>query len=280
LNGTLEHVLVQARKAKSEHSSELIVYPELFLSGYDLSPSEMRLASKQIRDENAIEQLRQIARTVQIAMLVPYPEITDDDIIYNSAMLIDSTGQILLNYRKTHLWGHIEKEIFTPGENDECGYRLCELNSVRIGILICYDIEFPEPMRVLTLMGAQLILVPTALSTQSKTNENIPLLTIRCRAQENHVWIAYSNFYGRESPSAVDFCGLSCIVGPDGDDLARATLNGEDNQLLTADLCCSDIYEKRTLTGCPYLADRRPQLYEIIADTKVKFTLPENYSYR
>ncbi|CAF1601881.1 unnamed protein product, partial [Didymodactylos carnosus] len=155
-----------------------------------------------------------------------------------------------------------------------------ELNSVKIDILICYDIEFPEPMRCLTLMGAQLILVSTAL-VKDKDNVNVDITTkeVVTRAMKNHVWIAYSNLYGLylKEESTPEYCGLSYIVSPDGKDLRRAKDNNDNDELITVESCPQ--HYKENLRSTPYLVDRRTDLFQLIANTNMKFVLPDNYSY-
>jgi len=143
--------------------------------------------------------------------------------IFNSAVLIDSDGSILLNYRKTHLWGDVEGAIFTPGDSHQfdslASLKCCP--NFPMGILICYDLEFPEPARILSLRGARIILAPTALTT-GDSSDVIPLKMLPSRAAENHIFIIYANHIHRATEeSALTFCGLSGIFGPDGSELAR-----------------------------------------------------------
>ncbi len=128
---------------------------------------------------------------------------------------------------------------------------VAELDGLKIGILICYDVEFPEAVRSLALAGAELIAVPTALI---RPFEFVARVLVPARAIENQVFVAYAGLCGDEGD--LGYCGLSCIVGPDGQDLARA---GTDPALLFADVDPSTIPECRKTN--PYLSDRRPALY-------------------
>jgi len=106
----------------------------------------------------ACQKAAQIAWKTNIAILYGYPERLNTD-VYNSALLIDRNGNSRANYRETHLFGSYEKKFFKPGH----ALIITELEGLNIGILICYDVEFPEAVRTLANAGAQLIAVPTAL---------------------------------------------------------------------------------------------------------------------
>ena len=128
---------------------------------------------------------------------------------------------------------------------------MAELDGTRVGILICYDVEFPENVRDLALSGAELVAVPTAnMVPFSFVMDHL----IPTRAYENHVYVAYVNCCGREGD--IEYLGGSCLVGPDGLDFARAD-NGE--QLIVAEIDLARLRDHPPLNS--YLADRRPELY-------------------
>jgi predicted amidohydrolase len=128
---------------------------------------------------------------------------------------------------------------------------LAELDGLKIGILICYDVEFPEAVRALALAGAELIAVPTALI---RPFDIVARTLVPARAFENQVYVAYAGICVSEA--GLEYCGLSCIVGPDGQDLAGAG-TGPDLLLADIDLCA---IPKGRMSN-PYLSDRRPRLY-------------------
>ena len=119
-------------------------------------------------------------------------------------------------------------------------------------MLICYDVEFPENVRHLALLGADLVAVPTALMRPFDVVANI---LVPARAYENQVFVAYVDRCG--SDAGFDYCGLSCVVGPDGTDLARA---GRGEELIFADLDLSVLHQSRQINT--HLRDRRPALYQ------------------
>jgi predicted amidohydrolase len=247
--GRKADALAAMRAAVAEASGRgagLVIFPELFLTGYHLGGATRDLAEP--ADGPSAAEVSAMARRAGTAVLYGYPE-RDGERVFNSARLIDRRGRPIADYRKTHLYGRAEKEVFRPGD----GLILAELDGLKVGILICYDVEFPEAVRALALAGADLVAVPTALI---EPYEVVATTLVPARAFENQLYIAYASLCGREA--GLGYCGLSCIVGPDGRDLARA---GRGPELIMADLDPAAIPAGRRSN--PYLADRRPGLYAV-----------------
>lgn len=223
---------------------DLVIFPEMFLTGYNIGDAVFALAEPASGPSAAA--VEAIARDSGVSILYGYPE-RSGDLIFNSALLIHPTQGAIANYRKTHLYGTEEKRLFAPGDN----LVVAEPDGLKVGILICYDVEFPEAVRALALAGAELIAVPTALI---EPFDIVARTLVPARAFENQVYVAYAGLCGREG--SLGYCGLSCIVGPDGKDLARA---GADAALLVTDIDPSAITRGRKKN--PYLSDRRPELY-------------------
>jgi predicted amidohydrolase len=162
--------------------------------------------------------------------------------------LIDANGERLCNYRKTHLFGDLDRSMFSAGTDD---FPIVELNGWKLGFLICYDLEFPENTRRLALAGAELILVPTANMTPF---DFIADVTVRARAYENQCYVAYANYCGHEGD--IQYCGQSSIAAPDGSRIAQA---GLDEALIVGELDRQLMVESRAANR--YLLDRRPELY-------------------
>ena len=221
--------------------ADLLVTPELYLSGFFIGEQVEALASP--RHGASLEAVRAVARRHRLALLLGYPE-RDGAAIYNAAALIDAGGGWLGNYRKHRLSGAFEKAVFTRGDGTDT---VVELRGVRTGVLICYDLEFPENARRLALAGVELVLAPTALSARFAI---VAQKLVPTRAFENGLFIAYADRCGREHGYA--YAGASCIVGPDGEDLARA---GEGDALLHARVDPGRYAEVRR--RLPYLEDLR-----------------------
>jgi predicted amidohydrolase len=235
-----------ARQAAAQ-GVELLVFPEMFLSGYNIGAAAVtRLA--EAADGPSARQVAQIAKAHGLAIIYGYPERGEDGRIYNAAQLIDTQGQRLGNYRKTHLFGELDRSMFSQG-CETCP--VIELNGWRLGLLICYDLEFPENARRLALAGADLIVVPTA---NMMPYEFIAEVTVRSRAYENQCYVAYANYSGHEG--SIHYCGLSSIVGPQGLALNHT---GQQECLVGATLDQNALKASRNAT--PYLLDRRPELY-------------------
>ncbi|MBM3108236.1 carbon-nitrogen hydrolase family protein [Pseudomonas sp. P66] len=244
--GNLERLHQQAQLAAAR-GAELLVCPEMFLTGYNIgSEAVARLAEAD--DGPSAMAVVEIAQSNRIAIAYGYPELSDDGRVYNAVQLIDAHGSSLCNYRKTHLFGGLDRAMFSPGPDH---FPVVELNGWRLGLLICYDIEFPESARRLALAGAELILVPTA---NMVPYDFVAQVTVRARAYENQCYLAYANYCAAEDE--IHYCGQSSIVGPDGSILAMAS---RDPCLLMADLELQRVHEGRANT--PYLHDLRPELY-------------------
>jgi len=245
--------LLEARAAEAAgQGARLLIGPEMFLSGYNIGAREAaRLAEP--ADGPALARAAGFARANGIALLFGYPERGMDGAIYNAARLIGPDGRSLANYRKCHLFGDLDRDMFRAGESPPA---VIELEGIRVGLLICYDVEFPEAVRLLALGGADLVAVPTALMDPF---EVVARTVLPARAIENQVFLAYANRCGCEGE--LRYCGLSCVVGPDGGELVRA---GRGEDLVFADLELDRLRAART-PAC-YLVDRRPELYAPLVD--------------
>jgi predicted amidohydrolase len=216
----------------------------MFLTGYNIGDAGFTLSEP--ADGPSAAAVENIARDSGVSILYGYPERSGHR-MFNSARLVHPSRGAIANYRKIHLYGREEKRLFLPGD----GLVLAELDGLKVGILICYDVEFPEAVRALALAGAELIAVPTALI---EPFDIVARTLVPARAMENQVYVAYAGLCGREGN--LGYCGLSCIVGPDGRDLARA---GASPALLFADIDPAVISRGRKKN--PYLSDRRAELY-------------------
>ncbi|EGX61278.1 hydrolase [Streptomyces zinciresistens K42] len=225
--------------------ARLLAAPEMFLTGYAIGDEIGRLAEP--ADGDCADAVADTAARHGLAVLYGYPERAGDT-VYNSAQLISADGARLANYRKTHLFGCFEHDHFTPGERQVVQ---AELDGVRVGILICYDVEFPENVRAHALAGTDLLVVPTA---QMHPFQFVAESMIPVRAFENQMYVAYVNRVGREGE--FEFVGLSVLAGPDGVARARA---GRGEDLVLADVDPAFVAASREAN--PYLKDRRPGLY-------------------
>lgn len=227
----------------------LLVTAELFLTGYAIGADVGVLAEP--ADGDAADAVAEIAGRHGLAVAYGYPERAGES-VFNSVQLISADGARLANYRKTHLFGRFERDHFTPGGQPVVQ---AELDGVTVGLMICYDVEFPENVRAHALEGTDLLLVPTALMHpfQFVAESVVPV-----RAFENQLYVAYVNRVGQEGD--FEFAGLSTLAGPDGTARARA---GRTEELVLADVDPALLTASREAN--PYLRDRRPGLYGSLA---------------
>lgn len=241
-------ILDEAAARAAGAGAGLLVAPEMYLTGYAIGGAVPRLAEP--ADGPSAEAIAKIAARHGLAVFYGYPE-RDEQVhgrVFNSAQAIGPDGTPLLNYRKTHLFGCFEQEHFTPGDTPVVQ---ADLGGLRIGALICYDVEFPENVRAHALAGTDLLLVPTA---QMHPFQFVAESLVPVRAFESQLYVAYVNRAGEEGE--FEFVGLSTLAGPDGVARARA---GRGEELVIGDVDPAFLAASRAAN--PYLRDRRPGLY-------------------
>lgn len=155
-------MLLSALESAERSGAQIVLFPELFIHGYCIGPQFAELAEP--RDGPIFQAVSVAAQKHNVCVVYGYAESATEDAseirrIFNSVQVVDKNGISVINYRKTHLWGEYEKLHFFPGK---CLPPVVEIEGFKLSVLICYDIEFPEPARILAAKGAQLILVPTA----------------------------------------------------------------------------------------------------------------------
>lgn len=248
--GNLDRLAREARIAATE-GSRLLICPEMFLSGYAIGREAAAQAAEPAGGPSA-RRTAAIARDAGVALLYGYPELAPDGSVYNAALLVDRDGRTLMSYRKSHLFGELDRGMFrAAGELPEPAV----IDGWRLGVLICYDVEFPENVRRWALQGIDLLCVPTALM---EPYDFVARSLVPARAYENQIFVAYANRCGRED--GLVYLGQSCIVAPDGADLVRA---GPGEEQIAAELDPRRLAHSRALNT--YFADRRPELYGALA---------------
>jgi (R)-amidase len=221
VDGDLEHNLNQVlraiRRADVAGGTQLVVFPEATLSGF---PTRENVAAvSQPVDGPALSVVRDAARHAGLSVAVGLAE-RDGAHFYNTTVLIDTEGRILLRHRKTHLWAS-DVGVFTAGDR----FEVCSWSGLTVGLLICYDIEFPETARALARLGAELLIV-----TNGNMNPYGPVhrRAIAARAMENQVFLLMANRCGN-GDGGLTFHGESALVDPFGEIVASA--QAEETQL-------------------------------------------------
>ncbi|WP_282338095.1 carbon-nitrogen hydrolase family protein [Pseudomonas sp. PS02288] len=208
--------------ANSAPDTQLLVFPETHLTGFPTADNIAELAEP--LDGPSIQAVQRAAGERGVAVVLGIAE-TDAGQFYNTTLLITPQG-IALRYRKTHLWAS-DRGVFSPGDR----YATCEWNGLRIGLLICYDIEFPESARALAQLGAELLVI-----TNGNMDPYGPVhrTAIMARAMENQAYAVMVNRVG-EGDGGLTFAGGSAVVDPFGTLLCEAGRD-ECRQILELDL--------------------------------------------
>ncbi len=222
-------------------SVDLVLLPELLMPGYNQPEAHRDLATE--LDGVACKTMAALAQESGLAIAYGWAERCGD-VVYNAASLIDPSGHRIGHYRKLQLFGDLERKSFAPGTQAP---DVCDYLGHRIGLLICYDIEFPEHARALAHQGVDLLLVPTA---NPSGFEHVQDLLVPTRAYENRMTVAYANYAGPDGD--IHFGGRSLIAGPDGKALAAA---GTAPATLIVDLPDAGHYREDLLSA--QLADLR-----------------------
>ena len=247
VNGnTAENLQTMRRLSRqaAERGVEVLVFPELFVSGYFAGEAFSTLADP--CDGPIYQEVSKLARELKMAICYGYPE-RDGRQIFNAAQLVDDQGQALINHRKTHPYGAYERQWFSNGDTIRS---LALYRKFKLSVLICYEIEFPELARANALGGSNILLVPTAVIESTNPNEVAQLLA-RARAAENNLFVVYANHISLETVGK--FNGNSLIAGPLGALLQTASDNREE--LIVADLDAQQMSDAEGIL--PYLSDLR-----------------------
>jgi predicted amidohydrolase len=227
--------------------AELVCFPELCLSGYLLEPTDYTDA---LLDsvEDAEQTIAADAVSAGVSVVYGAPVRRGNDLV-NAVVLRKGDGR-RVEYAKTHM-DVKERRVFIRGDE----FLVDEPNGV--GLACCYDLAFPEPLRILALRGARVLLVPMAWEVERGF---VMETVVAARAVENVAWVVCVNQAGHRG--AFHFRGGSCAIDPLGQAVAR--LGAEDAlEVVELDLGRVDrLRERRDDAGYPLLDDRRPELYE------------------
>ena len=246
----LEKIEAFTIKAK-EQGADLVIFPELSLTGYVLHDQVYELA--EAIPGPSINRIENLANKTGLHIIFGMPELSEktEATIFNTAVFVGPAG-LIGKYRKMYLPTHSvfeEKRYFRPG------YQTAVFNTTigKIGLFICYDIFFPEVCRLTRLKGAELVICISASPAVRRVYFEI--LTA-ARALENTVFLAYVNLVGLEE--GLQFWGGSRLVSPTGDLLAKGKYDEEDLVLCEADYRSIRSAE----TFIPALRDLRPEIFD------------------
>jgi predicted amidohydrolase len=245
----------------------LVVLPELCDSGYVFtSAAEARGLASTVDDSVTLSQWQGLARERGLVIAGGFCELGGDGLLYNSAAIVDASG-VRAVYRKAHLWD-AEKTVFTPGDGAP---PVVELPFGRVGLMICYDLEFPEWVRLAALDGADLVAAPVnwpalpgapagdqPAGDQPAGDQPAEVIKARANAAVNGMFVAVADRCGDER--GVSWVSGSLIADPSGVALAGPVL-ADRPAVLAAECDLSLARDKRVSAHNDLLADRRPGLY-------------------
>lgn len=225
----LDEVGRRARQA-AKAGADILVFPECFLTGY-VTKSPHRIVEDVT--EEVMSALERIAAQNGVALVVgSYGKCSGR--LCNAAFVMDPDNGLIGTYRKQMLFGDWEKGIFQRGTSP----MTFTFRGWRIGVLICFDVEFPETVRHLARQRCDLVVVPTALMSPFA---NVATHLVPTRAMENQIYVAYANRTGTEASQT--YVGRSIVARPDGTAIVAA--EGDDECLLLADLAKDAITDVR-----------------------------------
>ena len=243
----------------AEAGARLVVFPECSLTGYCFEALDEALAEVDKVADLPGGPLAETCRRLDIWCAVGLLE-REGARLYNSALLLSPEG-IVARYRKTHLPLLGVDRFTTPGPGP---LTVVETPFGRVSMLICYDLRFPEPSRVVALQGAEVILHLTNLPTRSLSFSEVLL---PARAIENLVYVVSANRVGIERGTA--FLGRSKVIDPLGTRIAEAS--GDREEVLYAQIAPAIARDKHVVSvpgrdEMDLFKDRRPELYGSIAE--------------
>jgi N-carbamoylputrescine amidase len=252
----------------AKQGARIVCLPELFRSQYFCQTEEHKYfeLAEEVPGRSTID-LEKLARELGVVVVASLFEKRSAGIYHNTAAIIDADGKLLGKYRKMHIPDdplYHEKFYFTPGD---LGFRAWDTARGKIGVCVCWDQWYPEAARLTALRGAEVIFYPTAIGwhpgekkefgkAQHSSWETIQ----RSHAIANGCYVAVANRVGHEAPAGgegIKFWGQSFVCGPDGEIMAKASVDREE--IVLADIDWRRVNEQRT--HWPFLRDRRVDAY-------------------
>jgi len=263
----IEKADVLVREA-AKQGAQIILLQELFETPYfcQKEKSDYYVYAAEMEQNKAVQHFKQVAKELQVVLPISFYE-KKNQARYNSIAVIDANGEVLGKYRKSHIPdgpGYEEKFYFNPGDT---GFKVWNTQYAKIGVGVCWDQWYPEAARCMALMGAELLLYPTAIGSEpqdgsidSKDHWQACMLG---HAASNLVPVVASNRIGVEEDedSSISFYGSSFIAGPQGNKVAEASRTEET--VLVAEFDLEQLEIQRLEWGI--FRDRRPDLYSLIS---------------
>jgi predicted amidohydrolase len=247
--------LETAAREAAGRGAGIVILPELASSGYVFADAAEARSLAEPADGPTVTAWSALARELGIVLVGGFCELGDEGLLHNSAVLVDR-GDVRALYRKVHLW-NTEKLVFTPGDQAP---PVVDTGAGRLAVMVCYDLEFPEWVRLPALGGAELVCAPANWPGSPRPEGERPSEVVRAQAAAaiNRVFVAVCDRVGSER--GVDWVGGSVIVDPDGFPIAGPPPPGAES-VLVASCDLSLARDKALSERNDVFADRRPDLY-------------------
>lgn len=250
----------------AKQGAKIILLQELFETPYFCQKHDftyMDLCTT-LEENPAVNHFKEVAKELDVVIPVSFFERAGNT-AFNTIAVIDADGTVLGKYRKTHIpdgMPYAEKFFFTPGDT---GFKVWKTKYVNIGVGICWDQWFPEAARCMALMGAELLLYPTAIGSEPVLQKDSRPHWQRCmqgHAAANIMPVIASNRIGKEvqGDSEMTFYGSSFIADETGEIVAQA--DRETEGVITAEFDLDEIAKTRREWGV--FRDRRPEMYQVL----------------
>lgn len=249
---------VNMMREASENNADLVILPEMFNCPYD--NEKFREYAENRENSRTLQVLSAASRKFKLHLVAGSIPESDGEKIYNSSFIFNPEGVLIGQHRKLHLFDiDIPGEIFfKESETITSGDQITVLETVicKLGVAICYDIRFPELLRLMALKGVELMVIPGAFNL--KTGPAHWEVLIRSRAVDNQFFVAAASPAQNENLSYIAY-GHSMVVDPWGDIMAQA---GCDEEIIYAEINLSRIAEVGK--ELPVLTNRRTDLYDVV----------------
>ena len=234
--------------------AELVVLPELVTTGSGFADAAEATRRSEPLTGPTVTALRKLSAEHGIVLVAGFNETSGRDRPYNSAVVVDR-GELLMCYRKTHLWDR-EKLLFTPGDQPP---QVVQTSVGRLGLMVCYDLEFPEVTRRLALQGAQILVAPANWPLLGKPAGERPVEVAKAQAAaaQNKVYVVVADRCGADRGEA--YTGGSVICDLTGYLMAEAAIERPGVIAATIEVAQAD--DKRLGPHNDAFADLRPELY-------------------
>jgi predicted amidohydrolase len=255
--------MLSAVRGAAVSQAKLIVFPECSLTGYMFCSREEALPFAETLPGPSTEKLNSLCRELGVYVIFGLLE-REDDRLFNAAALVGPQG-FIAGYRKNHLPFLGVDRFVDTGDRP---FQVHQTPIGNIGIYICYDIVFPESSRVMTLMGADILALPTNFPQVRR--ETLSTYIVSARAIENRVHVVSADRVGSER--GYSFAGLSKIVSASGKILGLASPDREE--IIYGEVSLDLARQKHHIIipgeyEVDYIADRRPELYGVITEPKL-----------